>query len=383
MIFQRALRRELLSTAGAVFTTLFTITITVMLIRILGQAAGGKVASQDVIALIGFSALTVLPVLLITTGFISVLLVVTRSYQDSEMVVWFTAGQSLTRWIRPVLTFGMPIVVATALLSFVGTPWAHRQSADFRERYEKREDIAKVSPGKFQESASADRVFFVEGVSGDASHVRNIFVSTMQNGRASVVVAKEGTMEFNPAGDKFLVMSKGRRYEGQPNQSDFQMMEFERYGVLVGRQSQALNSDRSARTLPLSQLIAAPTGANLGELLWRIALPLMAMLLLLIAIPLGFVNPRGGRSSNVLLALLMYVFYSNMISVFQAGVTQGRISLALGWWPMHLLAIAAITLLFSWRLTVNSPWHPRTLLTGRWRNRSRNRQQNRRAGGTA
>jgi len=41
MIFQRALRRELLSTAGAVFTTLFTFTITWMLIKILVQAAGG------------------------------------------------------------------------------------------------------------------------------------------------------------------------------------------------------------------------------------------------------------------------------------------------------------------------------------------------------
>jgi lipopolysaccharide export system permease protein len=89
MIFQRALHRELISTAGAVFTTLFTITITVMLIRILGEAAGGRVASQDVIELIGFAALTIMPVLLINTGFVSVLLVITRSYQDSEMVVWF------------------------------------------------------------------------------------------------------------------------------------------------------------------------------------------------------------------------------------------------------------------------------------------------------
>ena len=88
MIFERALQRELISTAGAVFTTLFTVTITVMLIRILGQAAGGKVASQDVAALIGFAALNYLPILLILTGFISVLLAVTRSYQDSEMVVW-------------------------------------------------------------------------------------------------------------------------------------------------------------------------------------------------------------------------------------------------------------------------------------------------------
>jgi lipopolysaccharide export system permease protein len=361
MIFQRALRRELLSTAGAVFTTLFTITITVMLIRILGQAAGGKVASGDVVSLLGFTALTVMPILLINTGFISVLLVVTRSFQDSEMVVWFTAGLSLTRWIRPVLVFGLPLVIATALLSFVVTPWAHKQSAEFRERYEKREDIAKVSPGKFQESASTDRVFFVEGVSGDSGHVKNIFVNTTQNGRASIVVAKEGTMEFNAAGDKFLVLSKGRRYDGTPTQADFQMMEFEKYGLLVSRQAQAVVGDKSARTLPLSQLIAAPTGANLGELLWRIALPLMAVLLLLIAIPLGFVNPRGGRSSNVLIALLMYVFYSNMISVFQAGVVQGRMSLALGWWPMHVLALATIAMLFSWRLNTNSRYHPLAL----------------------
>ena len=361
MIFQRALRRELLSTAGAVFTTLFTITITVMLIRILGQAAGGKVASQDVISLIGFSALTILPVLLINTGFIAVLLVVTRSYQDSEMVVWFTAGMSLTRWIRPVLTVGMPLVIMTALLSFVVTPWAHRQSAEFRERFEKREDLAKVSPGKFQESASSNRIFFVEGVSGDSSLIKNIFVNTVQNGRASVVVAKEGTMEFNAAGDKFLVLSKGRRYDGVPNQSDFQMMEFERYGVLVSREARAVIGDLSARTLPLMSLIALPTGPNMGELLWRIALPLMSLLLLLVAIPLGFVNPRGGRSSNVLIALLMYVFYSNMVSVFQAGVVQGRISLALAWWPMHLLTLLTICFLFSWRLKVNSPYHPHAL----------------------
>jgi lipopolysaccharide export system permease protein len=65
-------RRELTSTAGGVFTTLFTITLTVMLIKILGQAAGGKVASQDVLALIGFQSLNYMPIILILTGFISV-----------------------------------------------------------------------------------------------------------------------------------------------------------------------------------------------------------------------------------------------------------------------------------------------------------------------
>ena len=94
MIFQRALRRELLNAAGAVLATLFVITVTWMLIRVLEQAASGKVASSDVLALIGFTSLMYLPILLILTGFIAVLLVVTRSYQDSEMVVWFEIGRA-------------------------------------------------------------------------------------------------------------------------------------------------------------------------------------------------------------------------------------------------------------------------------------------------
>jgi len=116
MIFRRALHRELASAAGATFTVLFTIFVTWTLIAILGQAAGGKVASSDVLALIAFTVLNYLPTVLILTSFISVLVAVTRSYRDSEMVVWFASGQSLVRWIRPVMTFGLPLVALVAVL---------------------------------------------------------------------------------------------------------------------------------------------------------------------------------------------------------------------------------------------------------------------------
>ncbi len=358
MIFQRALRRDLLNTAGAVFTTLLTITITVMLIRILGQAAGGKVASADVVALIGFSALNYLPIILNLAGFMSVLLVVTRSYQDSEMVVWFASGLSLSRWVSPVLMFGLPIVITTALLSFFLTPWSNQQSAIYKERYANREDIARVSPGKFQESSSSNRVFFVEGVAGDATKVRNIFVSSVRNGKTSVVVAKEGTVEVDPAGDKFLVMHQGRRYDGVPTQSDFQLMEFDRYGVLVSSQSSAMVGDTSARALSTQELLVNRNNFNDAELLWRVSLPLMGILLMLLAIPLGFVNPRGGRSANLLIALFLFVFYSNMLSYAQATVVQGRSSLMLAWWPVHLVALLIVVVFFAWRLNVNSSYHP-------------------------
>src|SRR5690606_29807345 len=159
----------------------------------------------DVVALIGFAALRYLPIILILTSFIAVLVVVTRTYQDSEMVVWFASGVSLTQWIRPVLAFGAPVIAIIIALSLFVTPWANKQQNECRARFQQREDIARVTPGRFQESSSSDRVFFVEGVAGDASHVRNIFVNSTEDGVSSVVVAREGRIVLDEQGDKFLV----------------------------------------------------------------------------------------------------------------------------------------------------------------------------------
>src|SRR3979409_503224 len=105
MIFHRALLREFAGLAGAVFMTLFAISVTTRLIRLLGEPAGASIPSDWLVAFIGFFALGALPVLLSLTMFISVLLTLTRNWRDSEMVIWFTAGQPLTAWLKPVMLF--------------------------------------------------------------------------------------------------------------------------------------------------------------------------------------------------------------------------------------------------------------------------------------
>ena len=364
MIFQRAIRHELLNTVGAVFTTLFTIVITVMLIRILGDAAGGKVASSDVVALLGFAALIYLPVIISLTAFISVLLVVARSYQDSEMVVWFASGLSLARWIRPIMSVGIPLVILIALLSLWLTPWASRLSAEYKERFRNREDISRISPGKFQESASGDRIFFVEGLSSDTRKVENVFVSQSRGDASSVVVAKEGSVILDERGDKLLELRSGRRYDGKPGTPEFQTMDFGRYVIVMASNTQELVDNKSARVLPTMALIEAPTDSNMAELLWRIALPIMCFLQMLLAIPLGFVNPRRGRTLNLMIALVLAVSYSNSVGIVQASVSQGRIAFGMAWWPLHLVALIFIVVLFYWRNNTNSPWHPAAVLMG-------------------
>src|SRR4026207_2004260 len=122
MIFRNALLRELAAAAVATFLVLLGIVITMLLVRLLGQAASGAITTAGVAALMGFATINYLPVLFSLTLFISVLRAPTRSYRDSEMVVWVSCGMSLTQWIRPVLTFALPVVALIGLLSLVLSP---------------------------------------------------------------------------------------------------------------------------------------------------------------------------------------------------------------------------------------------------------------------
>lgn len=361
MIFQRALRRELASAAGATFTILFSVLATWTLISILGKAAGGKVDSGDVLALIGFAILNYLPTILILTSFISVLVAVTRSYRDSEMVVWFASGMSLLRWIPPVLTFGLPLVVLTGALSMVATPWAKLKSEEFVQRFEKREDLKKVSPGQFKESTSSNRVFFVEGVTGESTVVQNVFVNTVEKDGNTVVVAKEGVIERQPDGSNFLVLKNGRRYHGVPGQADFQSMEFERYSMRVATKVPALGADLPVDTLSTPALLVAPNRYTMAELLKRVAAPVSCLVLMLLAIPLGFVNPRAGSAANLILALLIFFTYKNLEKMAEASIRQGKMEFAAASWPLHAIAILCVVMLFAWRVNPNHRYHPLVL----------------------
>ncbi|WP_228893480.1 LPS export ABC transporter permease LptF [Pseudoduganella aquatica] len=361
MIFQRALQRELASAAGATFTVLFSLIVTWTLITILGRAAGGKVASSDVVALIAFAALNYLPTVLILTSFISVLMVVTRSYRDSEMVVWFASGLSLARWLRPVLTFILPIVLLIGVLSFYATPWAKQKSGEYAERFQKREDLQQVSPGQFRESASANRIFFVEGVSGQSAVVHNVFVNTVDEKGTATVVAKEGVVTTTPEGDRFLVLKNGRRYQGTPGSADVQTMEFERYSMRVASKSQELGGPQGVDAMPSAELFKGTGPIIHGEILWRVALPITGLLLPLLAIPLGFVNPRAGSSTNLIVAVLVFFSYINLVKVLEASVRQGRLKFALSWWPLHVGLAVLVALLFIWRQNVNHRYHPLVL----------------------
>jgi lipopolysaccharide export system permease protein len=354
VIFRRALLREFAHLAAAVFAALFSIAIVVTLVNVLGRAAGGRLPVEAVIATVGFSALNALPLILGGAMFVSVLLALSRSYRDAEMVIWFSSGLSLMGWVRPVLAFATPFVVLIAGLTLWLTPWANLRMDEYRTQLASREETSRIAPGVFLESPRADRVFFVESFSEEEKRVENVFVSFRQRDRQGVMVARSGRIETTPAGDRYAVLLDGRRYEGVAGTPEYRVMTFTRYEILI-EQSAATPTRVSLRGLDLPALVADSSNEARAELLWRIGQPLVALVLALLALPLAFVNPRARTSLNLVFAVLTYMVYTNLLSVAQAQVAQGKLAFAIGCWLVHACMLGVFALLMAWRMRLIDP----------------------------
>ncbi len=366
MLFTRSLKRELRSIAGIVFATVFTIMLTTSLVRFLGRAASGRVDSASVLPMIAFSALNILGPLLVLTLFVAVLMTLTRAWRDSEMVIWQSSGLSLAAWIRPVISFALPVVVLAGLISFMLAPWANQQIADYQRRFDQRGDISMVAAGQFRESSSAERVFFVESLNDDQTEVRNVFVTQQRAGQLTIVVAHAGKIETREDGQRYLVLSKGRRYDGSADAAELRMMEFERYGLRI-QPKPIVKTAAPTKSKSMMALLENPDNAAYGELVRRIGVPVSALLLALMAIPLSSANPRVGRSINLVVALLVYMVYANLLSLAQAWVAQGKLPFSIGVWVVHGLAAALLAVMMWRRMSMG-----RVLPPLRWPWRRRN-----------
>lgn len=370
MIFRRSLISEFMNTAGGVFTVLFSIVLTVGIVRVMSQVAVGKSDAGAILQMVLYTSLTTLAPLLALSLFLAILMALIRSWQQNEMIVWFSSGGlSLLSWIRPVLRFSLPVVLLTAVVALAITPWARGQMDVSKAQFSQRDDTSRIASGKFIESSSGRRVFFIQQVSEDTQNVKGIFVSELnRNGKATVVSSTEGRLRINKEGDRYVELTDGKRYEIAPDAKSYRVTGFGTYGIRLDIKPDQILSPDKVYSLPTSYLLNDPNPKNLGQFFWRLSWPLMALNLVLFAIPLSFTNPRAGKSLNVVVAVLVFILYLNFINIMESWISEGRWH----WWSgliaLHGSMLLLTALLFVRRIWLQR-WLPRELTIGYWRDR--------------
>jgi lipopolysaccharide export system permease protein len=323
MLFHSSIRNELARSFGATLVVLVTIVMTIMLIRTLGQASQGSVNPSEVGLVMGYTMLGHLPTVLTMSLFIATVGTLSRTYLESEMVIWLVSGKGLRTFLRPMLRFAWPMFLAVGVLVLLVWPWSNQQISELKERFERRGDLERVSPGQFQESANGLRVFFINKDSVENKEGKNVFISSTDHGKQAMTSSKLGRIELIDE-ERFLILNIGQRVEQTIGENEIKVSEFKVYGTRIGQDVQAA-SKTPAKAVDTLQLIQQPSPIYLGELAWRIGLVLAALNLVIIALAITSANHRVGRGGNLALALFVFVVYYNFINLGQSWISAGKV----------------------------------------------------------
>jgi len=358
-ILDRYLFKEMLVTWLAVLSVLLVIMVGNVLARSLSRVSDGAIAGELLLVFVGVKSIGLLVTLIPLALYLGVLLAHGRFYRDNEMAVMQACGFGWLDLLRPTIVIGLVAVVLIAILTVFAAPWAARYEQTLRQQMRERSAVSLLTPGRFIESGDGELVFFVrESVPGDDSFA-GVFLHRRQEGEPPRVDTAERARYRRDAqtGDEYIVLEDGQTSIGRPGDAGWTTTDFARQGVLRPYEDAEAPRLRT-KARPLSQLIGSEALEDRAELQWRMSLPLGALLLAMLAVPLSYTSPREGRFGKIGLAILVYIPFANLLSLARKWIASGAMPAWIGLWPVHLAMLALIGILLArrvgWRWLVRS-----------------------------
>ncbi len=345
-VLDRYLAREIAAAWGAVTVVLWLVLVANRLVRFLGEAAAGELPAGAVLVLIGLKGLSYLALLVPVGLYLGALLALERLNRERELVVMAACGAGPARLYRPLLAVALLAAALGGALSLWVAPWAAARGYEVQARAEQAADGRMLRPGVFQASRVGHRVLYVEEARPDGTLVAPFAYAEGPRG-VTVVTAGRAREVTDPAsGDRYLEFEAGWRYEGEPGGAGFRITRFERHGLRVRAAPPRARAKHDA--LPTRLLLERGSPRDWAELHGRLAVPVSAVVLALLALPLARGNPRRPRAWRIALALALYLAYANLLTVGEVWVEKGLMPARLGMAWVHALMLGAAALLLAW-----------------------------------
>lgn len=317
--------------------------------RFLGKAASGKLPQEMVMKLVGLSSIEYFVIILPVSLLLGVMLALGRLYRDNEMAAMASSGVGILRLYRALWPLYFSAVLLTAWLAMELSPWASAQVNSLRSQGKQEAvDLQAFAVGQFRPILSGKGVFYTEGMIPEKGQFTNVFVQVQTEQSSIAIVAKRGRQEIEPESrSRLLILEDGKRYEGQWGREGFRITSFDEHGVRLTPgepKRQALSDEKN-----FAGLLASNQPKDWIELNWRLALPLAALILGLLAVPLSEVEPRKGRYSRLVLALVIYMIYTNLQTFGRVMVEDGDVPVSVGIWSIHLLLFLTLATIVARR----------------------------------
>jgi lipopolysaccharide export system permease protein len=349
-LINRYLLREVLLGWLGITLVLLLIMVSYRMVGYLAQAANGEIPGNVIFVLLGLNTLRLLTDVMPFSMALGVVTGLGRLYRDNEMTVLAACGVGPGRIYSPLLALATMACILVGWLALYFIPGVVGYGELITQRAEQQADVSLLAPGRFNVIQDGQITLYAERLSEDKQRMENLFVyvhDQRERDKPPKVISANSAyrMTDSKSGDDYLVFVDGYLYEGNPGDVDYRIMKFDQQGVRIELPGKA-NAASKRSAIPTAALLGSTNLKEIVELQWRLSVPLSVMVLVFLAVPLSRMSPRKGRYGGLVIPVLVFIIYYNLMGTAKAWVKQGVIPPVIGVWWVHLLPVAlAIVLL--------------------------------------
>jgi lipopolysaccharide export system permease protein len=337
-ILQKYILREWFWTSLAVSIVLIIVLVGAYLGDMLNDIADGRMPAGLLSTQLLLHMPQTLENILPLAGFVAVMWGLGRFYRDQEMAVMRSSGFGWRQLIKPLLSLVGPLAIILLVLGLWAAPLAMRVAEQQLEQAFRSAAVWGLQAGKFHVLRHGELIIYAESIEEDGSALRNIFIKQRENGREQVWVAQKGSywMDYE-TGDRYLILEQGKVTDVAPGQLDLRVLGFARNDLRLPEPEFRKRKNTGLDARPLSDLLGADNTESVAELQWRLSPAITVVVLGLLAIPLAHSEPREGRGARIILGILVYLLYGNLIYLCRSWVADGHLPTSIGLWWVHVL----------------------------------------------
>ena len=352
-ILDRYFLRELAQAVLAVAVVLMVIVAGGTFTRVIQQVANGSFPASVMFPVLGLRLIDGLSALLPLACFLGVLQALGRMYRESEMHVLSSSGMGAAGVLRPAAIMAAVLVAIVGAVALWLGPWASRSSDAMVDAANRSVVAAGLSAGHFTELPGKGGIIFTDALSRDGSTLGKTFIAVERVGsdgvhRIKLVTGASGHLYQESDGSgRYLALYNGWQYELPLNTDNWRRMRYAGNDASIASVTDDDDSDDATHNLTTFALLSASNADARAELAWRIASPVTALVLMVLALPLSRQSPREPRFGRLLLAVLGYFLYSTLLALCRNQIAKGHWHHSTGMWALHgIVLVLAVWMLY-------------------------------------
>ena len=313
-ILSKSFNLEVFKSTTSILIILFLLVVGSRFVSYFEQASEGLIDPSIILYAVFLRFPDFISLLLPLSFFIGILITVSRLYADREIYAYFSTGISPITLIKFIFPQAIIYMVFTLILSLYIAPVSKQVSNELLKVDTFEEQIASLSPGEIV-SIKGSKSFITVSENNEA-YLKNVIFFN-DDGKDSILISSDILSISSSQLDYELLFKDGSLTAGIFSDDPKIISSFKNFKFpLANNQTDAVTSFENIFS---SINIDDPLGFQ-----WSISLSITIIVLMVIAIYIGKVEPRQGRLSVILPGMLIYILYLSLLLLGRDHIVQNN-----------------------------------------------------------